>query len=52
MPTCLAAELVRRVSRHGLADAMGHEPRGLVRHAKRAVDLVRADALLADEQIR
>ena len=31
---------------HSLADAMGHEPRGLVRHAQGAVQLVSADAHL------
>jgi hypothetical protein len=32
---------------HGKAQAMRHEPGGLVRHTERAVDLVAANALLA-----
>src|ERR1035441_7560092 len=35
---------------HGLANAVRHEPRRLVGHAKRAADLMRADAFLAGAQ--
>jgi hypothetical protein len=40
------AEQARRML-HGFADAMGHEPRGLIGHAQHALKLFRADAFLA-----
>ena len=45
-----AANGAQRTILHGLADAMRHEPRGLVGHAQRAMDLVRADAFLGRAQ--
>lgn len=43
----LATHRRQRASRHRLAQAVGHEPAGLDRHAERAGELVAADALLA-----
>lgn len=42
----VATELAFGLDVHGFADAVSHEPRGLVGDAKRAVELVGADALL------
>jgi hypothetical protein len=43
---------IRRVGLHGFADAMAHEPRGLVGNSDHAADLMGAHALLGrDEQL-
>jgi hypothetical protein len=42
-----AAELAGRRDVHGFTDAVREEPRGFVRDAQHALQLLRADALLA-----
>lgn len=44
LPALVAAHRGRGIVAHGLADAVGHEPRGLVGHAEHAVQLVRRHA--------